>query len=116
MGVMLDRRFERSRNSVRVCASAGSKTQGGSWADCAPALTTRAVPSAILPAIRSHQEPPMTKGRPWEEGESMAEILLGVGDRENGARSIRRRSAAPTHGGPEMIERRRGARDLLASK
>ena len=58
----------------------------------------------------------MVKGRLREEGDSMAEVLSDVGDRENGARPIRRRSAKPTREDLEMIERTRAARDLLASK
>ena len=46
----------------------------------------------------------------------MTEVLPDVGKRENGARPIRRRSAAPTREDLEMIERTRAARDLLASK
>ena len=46
----------------------------------------------------------------------MAEVLSGARDWENGARPIRRRSAAPTRDDLEMIERTRAARDLLASK
>jgi DNA-binding HxlR family transcriptional regulator len=46
----------------------------------------------------------------------MAEVLSYVGDRENGARPVRPRSAAPTREDLEMIERTRAARDLLASK
>jgi DNA-binding HxlR family transcriptional regulator len=46
----------------------------------------------------------------------MAGVLSDLGDRENGARPIRRRSAGPTREDLEMIERTRAARDLLASK
>ena len=46
----------------------------------------------------------------------MTEVLPDVGKRENGARPIRRRSAAPTREDLAMIERTRAARDLLASK
>ncbi len=46
----------------------------------------------------------------------MAEVLSDLGDRENGARPIRRRNAGPTREDLEMIERTRAARDLLASK
>ena len=58
----------------------------------------------------------MTNGRLWEEGDTMAEVLSDVRDRENGARPIGRRSAGPTREDLEMIERTRAARDLLASK
>lgn len=46
----------------------------------------------------------------------MARVLSDLGDRENGARPVRPRSAAPTREDLEMIERTRAARDLLASK
>ena len=46
----------------------------------------------------------------------MAEVLSDLGNRENGARPIRRRNAGPTREDLEMIERTRAARDLLASK
>ena len=46
----------------------------------------------------------------------MAGVLSDLGDRENGARPIRRRNAGPTSEDLEMIERTRAARDLLASK
>lgn len=46
----------------------------------------------------------------------MAGISSDLGDRENGARPIRPRSAGPTREDLEMIERTRAARDLLASK
>ena len=46
----------------------------------------------------------------------MAGVLSDLGDRENGARPIRRRSAGTTREDLEMIERTRAARDLLASK
>jgi len=46
----------------------------------------------------------------------MAGVLSDLGNRENGARPIRRRNAGPTREDLEMIERTRAARDLLASK
>jgi DNA-binding HxlR family transcriptional regulator len=58
----------------------------------------------------------MTIGNLPEEGDTMANALLRVGDRENGARRIGRRNAGPRPEDLEMIERTRAARDLLASK
>jgi DNA-binding HxlR family transcriptional regulator len=58
----------------------------------------------------------MTIGNLPEEGDTMANALLRVGDRENGARRIGRRNAGPRPEDREMIERTRAARDLLASK
>jgi len=58
----------------------------------------------------------MTIGNLPEEGDTMANALLRVEDRENGARPTSRRSAEPTREDLEMIERTRAARDLLASK
>jgi DNA-binding HxlR family transcriptional regulator len=46
----------------------------------------------------------------------MANALLRVGDRENGARRIGHPNAGPRPEDREMIERTRAARDLLASK
>ena len=46
----------------------------------------------------------------------MAGVLSDLGDRENGARPVRRRNAGPTREDLEMVERTRAARDLLASK
>jgi DNA-binding HxlR family transcriptional regulator len=58
----------------------------------------------------------MTIGNLPEEGDTMADAVLRVGDRENGARRIGRRNAGPRPEDREMIERTRAARDLLASK
>ena len=46
----------------------------------------------------------------------MAGVLSDLGNRANGARPIRRRTAGPSREDLEMIERTRAARDLLASK
>jgi DNA-binding HxlR family transcriptional regulator len=58
----------------------------------------------------------MTIGNLPEEGDTMADAVLRVGDRENGARRIGLRNAGPRPEDREMIERTRAARDLLASK